>query len=494
MTTLGFTHGIEMEVQITDQKGGLLVGSGMKNIWIKMLEGVSKWLNSLPKQNVPSIVLKKFGGARLVEVEKGDKRLQLVQISYQLPSGESLKVDAFGPDPNIGTIHWILELVTPPCETLEELGFWCAHLYNLALSSLPRGYSIISLGLNPLSAEVYAGLTFGDHHHIGGFANDTEKKAAYNLLRNFVPHLIGLTVNSPFIGAQPTSGSIRVTRNEGRLQILGGKNTKSLRLTHNKTQLGPIDVEHYIPYLSQFREERFNEAVSRGYPDNRLVDIFPFTRFNTIELRFFDCQLSIRYRLAITSLLQALCLKAVKLVRQGSKILNISSSTLINNREKAVEFGLLGRFFTEDTLDESFGFYNENPFTGRKNSRMFEAVQSLLVWVWPEVLELGFVEDIKPLWVACYGTDILSPPCGPADYLLYLYNNSGQNFEQLVASLQDLTKKYCQDYFPDPLLETFGNPLSNNFLDLLDQIATPKEEPPLFTASITLKRSSKFMP
>ncbi|MFX1254707.1 MAG: hypothetical protein ACFFCZ_24060 [Promethearchaeota archaeon] len=493
MTPLIFTHGIEMEVQIVEQKGSLLVGPAMKNIWSRMLQGVNKQLNSLSRQKLPPIVSKKYQGARLVEVQKGEKRLNVVQINYMLPSGEKLKVDSFGPDPNIGTVHWILELVTPPCETLEELGFWCSKLYEVALDNLPRGYSIISLGLNPLSADIYAGLTFGDHHHIGGFANIQEKKAAYNLLRNFVPHLISLTTNSPFVDARPTAGGVRVNRTEGRLRILPGKNTKSLRLAHNTSQLGPSDIDHYIPYLTHFRVEKFNEVVGRDHPDNRFVDMFPFTRFNTIELRFFDCQLSVHYRLAIVALLQALCLKAVYLTRQGIKIFNISSSTLLNNREKAVEFGLLGRFFTEENLDARYSFYNENPFTGKRSSRMFEAVQSLLVWIWPEVLELELVDAIKPLWVACYGTSSLFPPCNPADYLLYLYNLYGQNFERLASSLQDMTKQFCTDSQNDPLL-SFGNPYTEEFLNQLNRVLKVKEEPSFFEATLTVRKSAKFMP
>ncbi|MFX0063025.1 MAG: hypothetical protein ACFFC7_12675 [Candidatus Hermodarchaeota archaeon] len=493
MASLIFTHGIEMEVQIVEQKGSLLVGPAMKNIWKRMLQGVNRQLNNLSKQKLPPIVSKKYQAARLVEVQKGEKRLNIVQIDYKLPSGEVLKVDSFGPDPNIGTVHWILELVTPPCETLEEMAFWCSTLYEVALDNLPRGYSIISLGLNPLSADTYAGLTFGDHHHIGGFANIQEKKAAYNLLRNFVPHLISLTTNSPFIAANPTGGSVRVSRTNGRLRILPGKNTKSLRLTHNTSQLGPSDIDHYIPYLTHFRVEKFNEVVGRDHPDNRFVDIFPFTRFNTIELRFFDCQLSVRYRLAVVALLQALCLKAVKFTRQGIKIFNISSSTILNNREKAVEFGLLGRFFTEENLDEKYSFYNDNPFTGKRSSRIFEAVQSLLVWIWPEILELKLVDAIKPLWVACYGTSSLFPPCNPADYLLYLYNLYGQNFEKLISSLQAMTKQFCTIPHADPLL-SFGDPFSEEFLERLNRVLTVKEEPPLFDATLTVRKTAKFIP
>ena len=80
MTPLIFTHGIEMEVQIVEQKGSLLVGPAMKNIWKRMLQGVNKQLNNLPKHKLPPIVSKKYQGARLVEIQKGEKRLNVVQI------------------------------------------------------------------------------------------------------------------------------------------------------------------------------------------------------------------------------------------------------------------------------------------------------------------------------------------------------------------------------------------------------------------------------
>ncbi len=477
--SLRFTIGYEMEVQIVNRDGSLLVGPRMKSTWNELLARATKKLAAtLKSPDCPKIVHDRFKGAKLRQIEKAEKRLSNVGISYLLNNKKKpLIIDSFGPDPNLSQITWILELVTPPCQTMEELQFWCSHLYDVALQSLPpKRFSIISTGFNPLEKEYRSGLTFGDHIHIGGFLSDRERIKAYNLLRNFVPHLIALSANSPFIDGSP-SNVPKISEEDQKIRVLGGKCAKSLRLIHNKSQLGPCDVERYIPYLKRPNPADFDKAVGRGYPDNRMVDIFPFTHWNTIELRFFDCQLSTAQRMAIVSILQAICLKANRL----GQIPEVSTKTILDNRDKAVEFGLLGTFLKDKALENStFGMiYNENPITGKKNSRMFEAVQSLLVWLQPELNHLGLQEFLTPIYVSVFGTDNLVPPCGPADYLLYLYQlKYRENIDKIVLFLESLTQEYCtKSNRSDPIVQTFGKPELPDF-ESLQAIYTSEPEIP----------------
>ncbi|MFX0063026.1 MAG: glutamate-cysteine ligase family protein, partial [Candidatus Hermodarchaeota archaeon] len=445
----------------------------------ELLARAMKKLAATPRSpDCPKIVHERFKGAKLRQIQKAEKRFSNVGISYLLNSkNKPLVIDSFGPDPNLSQITWILELVTPPCQTMEELQFWCCHLYDVALQSLPpKKFSIISTGFNPLEKEYRSGLTFGDHIHIGGFLTDGERIKAYNLLRNFVPHLIALSANSPFIDGGP-SNVPKISEKDHKIRILGGKCAKSLRLIHNKSQLGPCDVERYIPYLKRPNPADFDKVVGRGYPDNRMVDIFPFTRWNTIELRFFDCQLSTAQRMAIVSILQAICLKANRL----GQIPEVSTKTILDNRDKAVEFGLLGTFLKDKDLENSpFGMiYNENPITGKRNSRMFEAVQSLLVWLQPELHQLGLQEYLTPIYVSIFGTDKLVPPCGPADYLLYLYQQKyRENIDKVVLFLESLTQEYCtKPNGLDPIVQTFGEPELPDFESLQDTYASESEVP-----------------
>ncbi|MFX1254708.1 MAG: glutamate-cysteine ligase family protein [Promethearchaeota archaeon] len=472
--SLRFTIGYEMEVQIVNRDGSLLVGSRMKPTWNELLARATKKLAATPKSpDCPKIVHDRFKGAKLRQIEKAEKRFSNVGVSYLLDSkNKPLVIDSFGPDPNLSQITWILELVTPPCQTMEELQFWCSHLYDVALQSLPpKKFSIISTGFNPLEKEYRSGLTFGDHIHIGGFLNDRERIKAYNLVRNFVPHLIALSANSPFIDGGP-SNVPKISEKDHKIRILGGKCAKSLRLIHNKSQLGPCDVERYIPYLKRPNPADFDKIVGRGYPDNRMVDIFPFTRWNTIELRFFDCQLSNAQRMAIVSILQAICLKANRL----GQIPEVSTKIILDNRDKAVEFGLLGTFLNDKALENPAfeKIYNYNPITGKRNSRIFEAVQSLLIWLQPELNQLGLQEFLTPIYVSVFGTDMLVPPCGPADYLLYVYQQKyRENIDKVVHILQSLTQEYCtKPNGLDPIVQTFGQPELPDFESLQDIYAS----------------------
>ncbi|MFX0091972.1 MAG: glutamate-cysteine ligase family protein [Candidatus Hodarchaeota archaeon] len=493
--SLRFSIGYEMETQIVNRDGSLLVGTRMKPTWNELLARAAKKLATTPKMaECPAIVRERFKGVKLREIEKGEKRFRNVGVYYTLnPKAKPLIIDAFGPDPNLSQITWILEMVTPPCQSMEELQFWCSHLYDTALQSLPpKKYGLISTGFNPLEKEYRSGLTFGDHIHIGGFKNDRDRIKAYNLIRNFVPHLIAISGNSPFIDGLPTNVP-KITEKDNKIRILGGKCVKSLRLVHNKSQLGPCDVERYVPYLRRPNPADFDAGVGRGYPDNRMVDIFPFTRWGTIELRFFDCQFSIAHRLAIVSILEALCLKAV----QMGTIPEVAARSIVENREKAVEFGLLGTFLQDRSLGESFAaIYNKNPITNRKTSRMFEAVQSLLVWLQPEFNQLGLQQYLTPVYASVFGTEKLHAPCGPADYLLFLYQQKyREKIDRLVQFLQSLSEGYCAKANPiDPISQTFGKPILPDFTSL-GAIALSEEEtqtaPPSIPFDVKIDITSK---
>ncbi|MHA2323442.1 MAG: glutamate-cysteine ligase family protein [Candidatus Thorarchaeota archaeon] len=168
--------------------------------------------------------------------------------------------------------------------------------------------------MNP-TQEYLRNLSFGEHHHILSPSIDEKTKiAVYNMIRNFLPHLIALSVNSPFENKKP-SDEVIVT-DDGRVRAPRCK--RSIRLFRNTTQMGPTNEFELIPYLRGTDKEAFARHVNRSYA--RMVDMYPFTDYGTIEIRVFDTQLSIPRRMGLALLLQALALKAKKMVELGETI------------------------------------------------------------------------------------------------------------------------------------------------------------------------------
>ena len=237
-----FTHGIEMEIQIVNLKGTWIDGEKMISIMGKIVEEAAQNLKDLlkkPTDPITSLISRKVSNIRVEQIKKrGDTLI----CSYKLTDGKQIDVEVLGRDPHIGTITWILEIATPPCETFEELTWWAHTLLKLAHDALPPGIKVVTTGLNPLM-DYQQGLSFGDHHHIG-VPDPNLRIYVYNMLRVFLPHLIALSVNSPFVEGKPTD---IVEVKDGKLQA--PRCVRSIRLEKNIKQLGPDDAQHYLPYL-----------------------------------------------------------------------------------------------------------------------------------------------------------------------------------------------------------------------------------------------------
>ncbi len=448
-TKLPFTQGYEVELQLVNAKGEILAGEKLLDSWEKMFNKAADLLKNI-KDKAPGDISSKINAVAVKNKDRHGKQIKYVTIEYNL-GGKSIEVDAFGPDPNISQITWILELVTPPCEAMEELGWWLCTLYSVAVQSVPSDVKIHSMGFNGMETEYRSGVTFGDHIHIG-VPDKGERLKVYNMLRAFVPHLISLSVNSPFINEMPV-GQV-IVKKEAQLQVLPKECTRSLRLHYNKGQMGPPDKDHYIPNLNSYDQKAFDRVVAREPPDDRYVDMFPFTTYGTIEMRFFDAQFSVARRLAITALIQSLAYYAS---RNSSHIPNVQPEILISNREKAVEYGLVGKFFPDETLGKAIAsFYNFSELTGKKSGKLFQAVQSLVYHLWDTIVELKCESFLQPILVSAFGTANLSPPLSPADYLLYKYKDGGDKFAKVLADLTSFTETCCTVADKDPIVEEFG--------------------------------------
>jgi hypothetical protein len=440
-TALYFTHGIEIENHLVSRKTGeVLVGEVLLAVWNSMFEGAAEFLRKIRKdKRTPKEIAKKITKVEVNEEIKRERRLKFVFVSYKIGK-KPIRVNAFGPDPNIGQITWLLELVTPPCEYLEELEWWIDTLYSAALFGLSKipDAALLPIGLNPTETRVRSGLTCGEHHHIG--IPRQFRIPVYNMLRNFVPHLIGLSVCSPFMNTSP-SGKVLMKKRNGKEQIIG-RCIHSYRLTYNTGQMGP-NIPTYLPALSSKSTRKdFAKSVKKSPPDDRMVDLFPFTDYNTIEARFFDANPWKENRLAIILLIQAMAQKARKLIENKEKIPKVASKSLYENRRKSVQYGLLAQFTTDDNLPEDFSkYYNYDITTGKKASKLMHSIKSLLVYIRDE-LE-GFDSDqINFLLIPVLGSVEYDSPLSVVEYLLALYNKSGEN----ISFLEDLYYKEGMGY------------------------------------------------
>ncbi|MFX0152106.1 MAG: glutamate-cysteine ligase family protein, partial [Candidatus Hodarchaeota archaeon] len=433
-TELYFTHGIEIENHLVSRKTGeILVGNQLLGVWEDMFNGAAQFLMGLKKsKSTPKDIARQILKIEVKEEIKRERRLKFVFITYRLGK-KVVRVNAFGPDPNISQITWLLELVTPPAQYLEELDWWINTLFAAAVHGLSKApdVALLPIGLNPTEKRVRSGLTCGEHHHIG-IPKDL-RIPIYNMIRNYVPHLIALSATSPFLNQIP-SGKVLVRKVNGKDQIIA-RCIHSYRLLKNSGQMGP-NIPSYLPPLNMKSSRKdFSKLVRKTPPDDRMVDLFPFTNYSTIEARFFDAQPFKENRLALVLLLQALAQKAKNLIENKKEIPKVASNCLYENRRKSVQFGLIAQFTDDTSLPEDFAkYYNYDISTGKKASKLMHSIKSLIAFLQPELEELGS-DLINFLFLPIFGSNEYVPPLSVTEYLLSLYKSTDDSISKLLSSL-----------------------------------------------------------
>ncbi|MFW9974541.1 MAG: glutamate-cysteine ligase family protein [Candidatus Thorarchaeota archaeon] len=448
-----FPHGIEVELQVIRKDGTWIRGEDILQIFDGIVSNAKGLLEKKIRVSTVESVKKKY--KQSAQTEEGERGSRIV-VSYEDPNGQIKEYTLLGHDPNVTSLTWILEIATPPCTTLEELAWWIQTLIAISQESLPSDAKaiLISTGLNP-TQEYLRNLSFGEHHHILGSKTDEKTKiAVYNMIRNFLPHLIALSVNSPFENKKP-SDEISISE-DGRVRAPRCK--RSIRLLRNTTQMGPTNEFELIPYLRGSDRESFARHVNRSYA--RMVDMYPFTEFGTIEIRVFDTQLSIPRRIGLALLLQALALKAKKMVEKGESIPDVGPKTLAANREAALSAGLWGPFRPGEEVKGSYytKIYNhqitdDGQIDERKRSRFLgDAVVSMLYLIKDELEELHVVENpfIQALLVSVFGSEYVEPRTTSADFQLEVYAKSDNNMVVLMKQLSEVTRECSTNWLYDP--------------------------------------------
>jgi hypothetical protein len=463
-TLLPFTHGIEMELIIADDSGEYPPGEEMvfrmKEIVkdaIKIMdevlyEGRSDFL-PIPDYIRQKVLARPWGKE---DLEKG----YAMNIRYAL-GDSSVDIDSFARDGNVTAVTYILELVSPPCVYVEELAYWCSTLFQLAKATLPKDLHIIASAINPATKEYMRGVSQADHSHLGTFESELEKVQSYCMIRNFIPHIIALTCNSPILNNKPTDVVKIINK-----RITAPNCVRSLRLKSNTTMLSNNDPTHFIPYLTdtdQNSQNYFLHVVQKAsLEDGRFQDVFPFTDWGTIEVRISDAQISICRRIGIGMLIQAMCYKARKLLAKGIWVPDAGSETIAYNRKNAIERGLISLFRPQNITREKLAEYDPEfaeQYLGPEDQPiryMMQAVQRMFFYLKDVLKELGFLYSpfMKPILQSVFGSvSYAEPPITEAEYQLSLYDFKLKNGEDpsLLNDLIYFTILYCQDPLNNPL-------------------------------------------
>ena len=419
---LPFPHGIEVELQVIKKDGTWIKGEDILQVFDRIVSSAKGLLDKRIRTSPVESVRNKY--LQSAQTEEGERGSRIV-ATYLDPKGNPHEYTLLGHDPNVTSLTWILEVATPPCTSLEELAWWIQTLIAISFESLPKESQaiLISTGLNP-TQEYLRNLSFGEHHHIlGPESSEQEKIAVYNMIRNFIPHLIALSVNSPFENKSPSDEII--IDESGRVRA--PKCKRSIRLFKNTTQMGPTNEFELIPYVKKVDKDAFAKHVNRSYA--RMVDMYPYTDYGTIEIRVLDTQLSIPRRVGIALILQALALKAKKMIEQGIDIPDVGASALASNRASAVSAGLWGAFKAGDGTGEFLDVYNhqvndDGSITqSKKNRYLGDAAISMLYLIRNELEELNIIENpfMQAILVSIFGSEFSQPRTTGADFQIDVF-------------------------------------------------------------------------
>lgn len=482
-TRFPFSIGMEMELIISNDKGEYIEGEEATYRMGEIVKEAKSIMDKIVNYEfqddafppIPQYIRNKL--ANMPFTAKDEEKGLTMNINYTNElTKQPVEIQVFGRDGNITSTTYILELVTPICVYAEELAYWAATLFQLAKKTLPKDMRIIATALNPTVKEYTRGLSHGDHNHIGGFQNDMERAQCYNMLRTFIPHIIGLSTNSPLINNAPTDViKSKPDPVSGKLRYTAPNCIRSLRLKNNTTMLSGNDPKRYIPYLNNFDDQNkryFLQTVNKtDWYDARYQDVFPMTDFGTIEVRVMDAQLSICRRIGLAMLNQALCYKARKLMQQGKWVPNVNSETLCFNRKGAIERGLVS-IWKDINIDRNylakfdpiFADYYFGP-VDNPHKFLFQAVQGMFHYLKDVLKELGFLYSpfLKPLLQSVFGTITYAEvPMTEADYQLSLYDYKMQHGEDpnIIHDLMYFTLEYSKDPINQPLTGDLTLPTS----------------------------------
>jgi carboxylate-amine ligase len=251
----------------------------------------------------------------------------------------------------------VVEVGTPVCRDVDEARSAVKSLRRSLISMAQAGgVAIVAAGTHPIShwkdQEITdrvrykdivnemedlarANLIFGLHVHVG--IEDREMQIQImNGIRVFLPHLLALSVNSPFWCGRRTG-------------------VKSVRSTIFK-RFPRTQIPEY--YHSWADYSRYVDLLVRtnSIDDAKKIwwDVRPHAYFKTLEFRICDIPCRADETVAIAALTQALVVKLYRLFESNLGLRNYQRAVIMENKFRALRTGLDGRMI-------DFGLKGEAP-------------------------------------------------------------------------------------------------------------------------------------
>lgn len=287
---------------------------------------------------------------------------QIRSIVRHLAGGNGLKIGAASTHP---ISHWAEQEIYPD----------------------QRYYSIVE-DMQLLARSL---LIFGMHVHVGIENRETQINIM-NGMRYFLPHILALTVNSPFW-----------TGFESGLKSYRSKVFERFPRTNIPDPFQ--SWSEYEAYVDLLIKTKCIDNAKRIW-----WDIRPHPNFPTLEIRICDLPMTVDETVAIAALIQAIAAKLFALYRKNLSFRTYSRALIMENKWRAVRYGLDGKLI-------DFGKQKE------KNTR--DLIRELLMFVDDVVDDLGSREQLN------YINTILDNGSGAARQLR-VYEESGRDLKAVV--------------------------------------------------------------
>ncbi len=240
---------------------------------------------------------------------------------------------------------------------------------------------------------------YGLHVHVG--VDDRDRAIELmNEVRYFLPHILALSVNSPFWEGRDTG--IKSYRS-----VIWGRMPRSGIPDHFTSW---DEYRHFVDTLLRTR--------SIDEPKKIWWDIRPHPHFNTLEFRICDMPTRVEETIALAALFQAIVCKLSRLRSKNLGFRTYQRSLIAENRWRAMRYGIDGSLI-------DFGKVSEVP--------MRSLALELLEFVDDVVDDLGSREALKTVHT------ILEEGTG-ADRQLRKYEET-RDFKAVVDYLCDETKR-----------------------------------------------------
>lgn len=462
---LEFTHGIEVEYFLVDREGKKLSHADFGGVYNSIL---SESLIKVLEKSVPAFYAEKVSSIKIGPSKSST--YDALYITYRARDSD-IKTELISVDRNV--VEWpLVELATPPCESLYELGWWSSTLLALVserLNKLGNKNHTMAFGVNPYDkvediTQSDSFPTCGEHHHIKLIEQKTmglDERVFftnfYHLIRFFTAYLILLSACSPF-----ASGKLwgRYRPNDSEMPF--PRCVRSIRVLYNRKHLCNFQDGEYMPYLGMgwldrgYFIEEFKRQSNSYRTDTHFLDIDPYSKkTGTTEIRFFDSQPSIARRVGLAALIQMLAKKAKKLLLKDEKrVLELLKETN-PNLQALKKMACEGGNWFRPSRDSVFG--KRNDVFKLKRSQIeknifSDLVLEMLYFIRSEIDESNLIYShfLDPIRHSIYGLD--GNGISPAQYWLLIYVNQGQDMLRVVNRILESSKKGSNMWY-DPIVD-----------------------------------------